>query len=224
MLYYQYSMGMQSIEELWDIGYRAENLDIKLNYLQSQYQQIEFNIDEIMKIQQLNNPILRGISSEEDKNQKFFKRKLIKNILTNIYSTGDQQNKTVELWCEDINQLIRIGANDFRTDERDSCLLYSGDVTVSIQGPETMFDLIDLGDESFGLRSLTNGKFVQVVPPGSGDSFDPWKVSLGGYIPGAPEKFRLSPEGHLYSGLMGGISFNFSLIFSIRWIFIMLSQ
>jgi hypothetical protein len=189
ILFYEYSMGMQTIKELWKIGYRAENVDLKLLYENN-------HLNEVQKSMSLFPSIpLRGSRGD------FTKRRIIRNILER--HTEVNLNQTVEIWCDDINQQVRIGANDFRTDSRDACLLYSGDSSTVIQGPETMFEVVDLGDQSFGLKSITNGQYVQVIPPGSGDSFDPWKISLGGYIPGASERFRLSPDGRIFSGLMG---------------------
>jgi hypothetical protein len=211
MIFYQYSMGMQTISDLWDIGYRAENLDLKLQYQQNSLKNLMESFSQSFSLASSSSPStsspslsLRSHDSSHHHHHKnnFMNRKLLRNLLQNYHEYD--LNRTVEIWCEEINQQVRIGSNDFRTDDRDTCLLYSGDhLTNVIQGPETMFELVDLGDQAFGLKSITNGKYVQVIPPGSRDSFDPWKVSLGGYIPGASERFRLSPEGYLFSGLMG---------------------
>jgi hypothetical protein len=191
ILFYEYSMGMQTMKELWRIGYRAENVDVKLLYENNLLDELQNSVSTLLP-----SIPLRGSRGD------FTKRRMIRDVLER-HSSEVSLNQTVEIWCDDINQQVRIGANDFRTDGRDACLLYSGGTATVIQGPETMFEIVDLGDQSFGLKSITNGQYVQVIPPGSGDSFDPWKVSLGGYIPGANEKFRLSPDGHLFSGLMG---------------------
>jgi hypothetical protein len=209
MIFYQYSLGMQTISDLWDIGYRAENLDMKLQYQQNSLKSLMKSFSQSLSLSSSSSISLRSHDSSSHK-KHFMNRKVLRNLLENYHEYN--LNRTYEIWCEEINQQIRIGSNDFRTDDRDTCLLYSGDhLTNVIQGPETMFELIDLGDQAFGLKSITNGKFVQVIPPGSRDSFDPWKVSLGGYIPGASEKFRLSPEGYLFSGLMGYPPFSSSL-------------
>ena len=204
-LFFHYSSGMQKDHNLWKIGYKNENLQIKLQYQIKKIQQF----DEILE-KELGN--LRSESFTHSRiiqsNNHFIERKKFKTILNQFEMN---LNRTYELWCEDINQQVRIGSSDFRTDERDSCLLYAGDEKNSIQGPETIFELIDLGDQAFGLKSISNGQFVQVIPPGSGDTFDPWKISLGSNIPGANEKFRLSPDGYLYSGLMGKLSIKLAL-------------
>jgi len=180
-------MGLQSSNEFWKIGYRLENAEIKLENQRNYHAAVRDGL------RSLSLP-LRGQSNDFTGRRRA--RHMLEELEHNI-------NNTVEIKCEANNERLRVGSSDYRTDARDSCLIYTGSSSTT-QGPDTMFEIVDLGDEAFGLRSLSNEKYVQVIPPGSGDSFDPWKLSVGGVVPGAAERFRISPDGYLYSGLVGG--------------------
>ena len=47
-----------------------------------------------------------------------------------------------------------------------------------------------------------NGLYLQAVPPPMDNPNLPWKIIVGGPIPGAAERFRYTKDGHLYSHLM----------------------
>lgn len=47
-----------------------------------------------------------------------------------------------------------------------------------------------------------NGLYLQAVPPPMKSPNLPWKVTVGGPIPGAAERFRYTKDGFLYSHLM----------------------
>jgi len=68
-----------------------------------------------------------------------------------------------------------------------------------------MFETVPLGDNAFGLKTLTNGYFLRVVPPPVGQSALPWKIVVGGPSPGLAERFYLTDEGYLYSSMLGGL-------------------
>ena len=48
-----------------------------------------------------------------------------------------------------------------------------------------------------------NGLYLQAVPPPMDNPSLPWKIVVGGPLPGAAERFRYTEEGYLYSHLMG---------------------
>ena len=52
-------------------------------------------------------------------------------------------------------------------------------------------------------KILGNGLYLKAVPPPSHASSSPWKLIVGGPVPGAAERFRYTDEGYLYSHLMG---------------------
>lgn len=64
--------------------------------------------------------------------------------------------------------------------------------------------LVDLGDGAVGLRALSNGMYLKVVPPSDGSEFgSPWKTQVVSPLPGLAERFRVS-GAHIYSELMHG--------------------
>ena len=184
--YFRYSMGLQSEPKLWKIGYRTENQEIRLETLTNKMNHM------IKRVKEFSNPLRGSVSDFADRRHH---RELLDEFSINY-------NNTVEIKCSANNARLRVGLGNFRSDPRDSCSVYTGD-TDTEQGPETIFEIVDLGDEACALRSLANGRFVQIIPPGSGDSWDPWKLVVGGVVVGASERFRVSTDGQLYSGLMG---------------------
>lgn len=104
--------------------------------------------------------------------------------------------------CGTDGTLLRVGVNDYRSDERDSCQIFTSTSTERL-GPHSMFDLTPLSEGAFALRSLANDRFVKVVPPPADAPSLPWKLVIGGGLIGAAESFRLSEDGKLFSALMG---------------------
>lgn len=119
---------------------------------------------------------------------------------------------------------IRIGLNDFRTDAETACHLFNSPVGNSkdrLTNPHFMFEKVDLGEGSFGLRSISSNQFLQAIPPtqvetdveGSAadtigdalgsDSLE-WELSVGNPTPGIFERLRLTEDGQLYSSALGG--------------------
>jgi hypothetical protein len=184
--FYQYSMAVKSNDELWTLGYRIENLEEKLLLQQENLKHLKL-ISKSLPI------LLRGEKLD-------FKQRRDIQILLNKYRYNN--NNTYELSCEMDESLLRIGANDFRTDSRDSCMIYTGDEDVK-SAPNTMFEKIEFGDGTFGFRSLANNLYLQSIAPISDDQYQTWKLGIGGAVAGVNEKFRISPEGHLYSSLAG---------------------
>lgn len=187
LFFYQYSMGLQASESMWSVGYKIENLEIQLAY---QNQHLK---DMIPKIKAVSAPLRKG------ELHNFVDRRNARNVLSDLAVSA---NDTVEIRCDMNHERVRVGSGNFHTDHRDMCMLYTGEEGQQA-GPNTMFDVVDLGEGSMGFKSLSNGLFVRAQPPASGQDYDPWQLAVKGKIPGANEKFRFSPEGYLYSGLFG---------------------
>jgi hypothetical protein len=51
---------------------------------------------------------------------------------------------------------------------------------------------------------ITNNLYIKTIPPPADSLSLPWKLVIGGPVPGAAEKFRITNQGHLYSPLMQG--------------------
>ncbi len=112
-----------------------------------------------------------------------------------------------QLRCDDAEDkpLIRVGYNNFRTDPRDVCQLFTGNTNDDV-GPQSMFELIYFHSTgSYGLKSLMNNFYVQAVPPPQDNPTLPWKLTIGGPVPGTYERFRFTRDGYLYSPIIGGM-------------------
>ena len=51
--------------------------------------------------------------------------------------------------------------------------------------------MVDLGQHAVGLRALSNGKFLKVVPPKSDEWNGAWRVEVASPLPGLAERFEL---------------------------------
>lgn len=187
LLFYQYSMGLQASESMWGVGYKMENLEIQLAH---QHQELT---EMVQQIKAVSTPLRKG------KQHNFVERRKARNLLSDLSLIV---NNTVEIRCDMNHERLRVGSGNFHTDHRDMCMLYTGEEGLEA-GPNTMFDVVDLGEGTMGFKSLSNGLFVRAQPPASGQNYDPWQLAVKGKIPGANERFRFSPEGYLYSGLFG---------------------
>ena len=204
LLFYQYSMGLQANEEMWNVGYKIENLEIKLA---RQYDELK-NMSK--KIKEFSAPLRKGAQHD------FFERRKARNLL---YELTHIINNTVEIRCDMNNERLRVGFGNFHTDHRDMCMLYTGAEDTE-SGPHTMFDVVDLGDGTMGFKSLSTGLYVQAQPPASGQNYDPWLLAVKGKLPGANERFRFSKEGYLYSGLFGEFIFMLRVLLSFYMIYL----
>jgi hypothetical protein len=118
-----------------------------------------------------------------------------------LHNLLQNDSSVYQIRCGTDGALLRIGVNDFRTDSRDMCQIFTGN-SIDPRGPHTMFDLEPSADGSFALRSVASGRFVKTVPPPSDNPLAPWKLVIGGSLIGSAEKFRFTEDGKLYSALM----------------------
>jgi hypothetical protein len=130
LLFYQYSMGLQSSESMWSIGYKIEILEIKLA---RQSQDLQ---DMLHKITSFSAPLRKGHQHD------FTERRKARNFLSDLAATD---NHTVEIRCDMNHERLRVGSGNFHTDHRDMCMLYTGEAGTE-PGPHTMFDVVDLGE------------------------------------------------------------------------------
>lgn len=54
-----------------------------------------------------------------------------------------------------------------------------------------MFELVPLDSGSIAIKSLANGLYVKAVPPPPDSSSLPWKLVIGGLIPGSSERYLI---------------------------------
>jgi len=186
--YYRYSLAMKSRLDLWGLGYRLEDLEYKVIDQKARWSDIRQEISMFSKP-------FRGQMRSLEKLHK--STHVLKTLLSN-------DSSVFQIRCESGGPYIRVGMNDYRTDPRDSCQIFTGP-TEGSTGPHTMFETIPLDDGAFGLRSVSSGLFLRAVPPPVESSSLPWKVVVGGPVAGAAEKFYRTDSDYLYSALMGGL-------------------
>ena len=181
-------------DDFWKLGFRLEDLDLKTEFQSSYWHTIKHQIETALSPQfKLDRNALRQNTNNIAYTRQ--SRIALHNLLQN-------DSSVYQIRCGPEGALIRIGVNDFRTDSRDMCQLFtatSGDP----KGPHTMFDLEPSDDGSFALRSVANGRFIKTVPPPADNPLAPWKLVIGGTLVGSAEKFRFTADGKLYSSLMG---------------------
>eukprot|EP00607_Mallomonas_marina_P000424 CAMPEP_0182437390 /NCGR_PEP_ID=MMETSP1167-20130531/85012_1 /TAXON_ID=2988 /ORGANISM="Mallomonas Sp, Strain CCMP3275" /LENGTH=635 /DNA_ID=CAMNT_0024630287 /DNA_START=37 /DNA_END=1944 /DNA_ORIENTATION=- len=186
--FYQYSLAMKSDTKMWKLGFRLEDLEYKIID-----QKLHWN--EIWSALSLLSKPFRGQTRSFQKLHK--STHVLQSLLVN-------ESSVYQIRCESDGPYLRVGMNDYRTDKRDSCQIFTSALGTST-GPLTMFETIPLGEGSFGLRSVANGMFLRTVPPPETEVNLPWKIVIGGPNPGASERFFITEDGYLYSPLMGGV-------------------
>ena len=192
----QYSKALKSSESLWEIGYRIEDLELKVFTQHNQTMAIKKTVDSLPSLSNSAHSLLRHHLSNMD---------ILSNIRESriaVHHLLYNDSMLYRIRCESSGNLLRVGLNDFRADSRDECQLFTSASSQSF-GPHTVFHIIQSYEGSFALRSLATGLFVKAVPPPSNNVKAPWKLVVGGAIIGSAEIFRQSDEGYLYSPLMG---------------------
>jgi len=194
--FYLYARGVQSRSDLWEIGYHLEEMEHKINSQQEFFDVVESTFNGF-------NKDLRGMSSlMHPMDRKFLQwreaRAKIQHMLHN-------ESSIYQIRCEESGPFLRVGVNDFRTDPRDVCDIFTGpsmSMVKSTGGPDTMFEKVFTGnDGEFYLRSISSDRFLTVDR--KQDNYE-WKLIVGGPVAGAAEKFRITPDGLLFSSLIKG--------------------
>eukprot|EP00981_Chlorochromonas_danica_P006541 scaffold1431_cov167-Ochromonas_danica.AAC.1 len=195
-----YRAAVQSQLSMWMLGYHIEDLEIKVDHQKEEL-----------------TSLLGRIEGELAPRFLFSKQALRQNVRNIEYTRqarvaihGMYRNDTSihYITCGAGGSRLRVGSNDYRTDVRDMCQIFTSPVPElnededGIMGPQAMFELVPFVEGSFGLRSVATGLFLKVVPPPNDHYLLPWKLVVGGSVVGAAESFRLSSEGYLYSPLI----------------------
>lgn len=189
----QYTHSVKSSYRNWKIGYRLEDLEIKLESQKERYKSIRHLLATLAPKFRVDTKTLRTNSRSITNTRQY-------RIAMHDYLMND--STVFQIRCESGGQLLRVGVNDFRTDSRDVCQVFTSANDESV-GPHTMFDRIYTDEGSFALKNIGSGLFVKAVPPPPDNSNAPWKLVVGGAAVGIAETFRLSEEGYLYSSIMG---------------------
>lgn len=197
--YENYVKAVKYSTDFWKLGYRLEDLDLKTDFQSKYWSAIKHQIDTALspKFKLDRNALRQNTHNIAYTRQS---RIALHNLLQN-------DSSVYQIRCGNDGALLRVGVNDFRTDSRDVCQLFTG-TSLDPLGPHAMFDLEPYDDGSFALRSVANGRFVKTVPPPADNSLAPWKLVVGGTLIGSAEKFRFTDDGKLYSALMGKFQSN----------------
>ena len=198
---FQYISAVKYSDEFWGLGFRIEDLELKLATQNNRTVAIKNVIESLPYISDSEHNLLRK--------HKTVSVTDIRDSLIAMHSLLYNDSMLYKIRCESSGNLLRVGLNDFRADSRDECQLFTSTASDS-WGPHTLFHMIPSFEGSFALRSLASGLFVKAVPPPIDNSKAPWKLVIGGAVVGAPEIFRFSSEGYLYSPLMG-TTFSFTM-------------
>lgn len=187
----QYSSAVKSSYEYWKMGYRLENLEIKLENQKLRWKSIRHVVERLTPKLTAKSLRQNGHTITSTRESRIAVHDLIRNE-TNVF----------QIRCENEGQYLRIGVDDFRTDSRDVCQIFTA-ATAESNGPHTMFDIVQGPEGSFALRSVANGLFVTAVSPPQDNPTAPWKLVIGSAAVGIAETFRTSIEGYLYSSVVG---------------------
>ena len=185
---------MKYSDEFWSLGFRIEDLELKLATQNNRSAAIKNAIESLPYISDNENNLLRKHKTATVSD--------IRDSRIVMHSLLYNDTLLYKIRCESSGNLLRVGLNDFRADSRDECQLFTSTASDS-WGPHTLFHLIPSMEGSFALRSLASGLFVKAVPPPTDNYKAPWKLVIGGAVVGAAEIFRFSTDGYLYSPLMG---------------------
>ena len=214
--YQEYKDAVLSGSAYWNIGWRLENLELRLDAQTSRLGDVRHSLNTLLPKMKIDMENLRG-------NMHDFKHTRAARIAMHELLTNDTEIYRIR--CGGDGNLLRIGLNDFRTDERDSCMVFTDTkepppVDSTEKGskkeiyspdrilPHSFFEKVPVDEGSFALRPImANGNYLQAVPTsksGEGYFSDPWAVIVGGPLVGQQERFWQLPSGEIYSVAMGG--------------------
>ncbi|KAJ1429457.1 hypothetical protein B484DRAFT_361726 [Ochromonadaceae sp. CCMP2298] len=193
--YTNYAKAVKFSGDFWKLGFRLEDLEVKAAFQHTYWLSIKHQINTALapKFKLDKNTLRQNTHNIAYTRQS---RITLHNLLRN-------DSSVYQINCGSSGPLVRLGVNDFRTDSRDVCQLFTGTPGETL-GPHAMFEMVPYQNGAFALRSVSSSRFVRAVPPPPDNSLAPWKLVVGGTLVGSAESFRMTPDGKLYSGLMDG--------------------
>jgi hypothetical protein len=192
----QYSDAVKSTPEFWSFGYRLEDLEIKIESQKERFNEVLHNADM--------NLAPRFVLGQATLRSNIRNIEYTRKSRIILHEMEQNDTEVFQIRCEKNGPQLRVGLNDYRSDPRDECQIFTSGRAEEHIGPQFMFDMVKLESGAFGLRYVGNAMFVKAVPPPQDNARAPWKLLIGGPVIGSAETFRLSPEGYLFSALMGG--------------------
>lgn len=196
--FHQYTNAVKSGPSFWEMGYKIEDLEISVEWTARQLNAALEKASSMSIIQFRSVP--SGLIAESKSEVEIIAHHHNRDIIRNVAVMNESSIYRVR--CGEDGPGLRVGANDFMSDPQTSCRIYLGQMS-DWRGEHSMFERVELGDETFGLRSIVNHLFVRAVPSEYMPESSPWGLELTSPVPGAAETFRISSEGYLYSSVMG---------------------
>jgi hypothetical protein len=144
--YLQYALAVRSSDKFWKLGFRLEDLEIKLESQKQHWASITQAINIIAPRFSLTPKSLRP-NLADDVSLTRRSRLAVHNLLNNETSVG-------QVRCGTDGPLLRVGLNDFRTDTRDMCGVFASTGSEDQSGPHSMFEMVYLDEGAFSLKSL----------------------------------------------------------------------
>ncbi len=201
-IFSDYREGVLSTNDYWTMGFRVENLELKLDSSKGRLQDLYHALEMLLPKMRLDKSLLRN-------NMHDFGHTRASRIAMHELLMNDSSIYQIE--CDRSGHFLRVGLNDFRTDRRDSCQIFAEtfdeqeDASMKGTSPHSYFEKVDLDEGAFALRPMGNHHlFVQSVPPPMEQSALPWKLVVGSPVNGILERFRIDNDSYLFSATMGG--------------------
>lgn len=143
----QYTLAVRDNDNFWKLGYRLEDLEIKLESQKQRWISVTNAINELAPRFSLTSKSLRTPSLPDDISLTRRSRLAVHNLLNNETSVG-------QIRCGVNGPLLRVGLNDFRTDPRDMCGVFVSCGSDDQPGPHSMFEMVPLDEDAFSLKFL----------------------------------------------------------------------
>lgn len=120
----EYTLATRSSNDMWKLGYRIEDLEIKLASQNDYIKSVRHTLNNLAPRFRLDTQTLR--SNLHDFTHTRQARVAMHDLLYN-------ESSVYQIRCEEDGPLIRVGVNDYRTDQRDCCQIFTG-TTADLSG------------------------------------------------------------------------------------------
>lgn len=197
-----YSLAIRSDAQLWNIGFRIEDVQIRAEQLRVMLQKKRSLVERIHV------PNVRSRSRSHPIDVEAMVRRRGNIVDLNRLSVNTSSIFTIS--CGDVEgPPLRVGYNDYLTSPETACKLFNGLESEAIY-PHYMFERIELDEGSFALRSISSSTYLSTMPPVVPENPDysydyssqPWSLVVGSPTVGVHERFRLTDDHFLYSSIL----------------------
>lgn len=142
----QYTLAVRNDDNFWKLGFRVEDLEQKLESQKQYWISITHAINSLAPRFSIAPHALRS-NLQSDISLTRRSRVAVHNLLNNDTLVG-------QIRCGVEGPLLRVGLNDFRTDQRDMCGVFVSTGSDDQSGPHSMFEKVPLDEGAFSLKFL----------------------------------------------------------------------